>query len=275
MHHGINISAFIKPTIILTQFNNAATLSFGSMISLLGPLLLKVFAKFRLKLPTMDINPLFDVIRENTASETFQKITYSEEFQKSIAPKQLRRIDRCYDLKKLVASEEFTENVNSGEFSENVDFGEFSESTTSDKFSEDIVFEELQVRGAANLRRCPSCVFDFDNVNKVENADSEKYRESVDSEEVRKSVDSEQIKKGADSEKNSESAVSQEFRASTSADEAVKQCNENLDSQILTCQNLNQQYSTVIKRNSTITQMMGKLFVVLSALPEETEEENN
>lgn len=286
MHHGINISAFIKPAVALTQFNNAAILSFGSMISLLSPLLLKVFAKFRLKLPTIEINAVFEEIRENDASKKLQENTDSGEFRESTTSKQFRKIDRCYDFKEIVASEEFRENANSGEFSGNVDFGEFSKSAASGEFRENIVFEEFQVRDnrISNLRRFPSYLLDIININKIENADSGEYRGSGDSEEVRKRVDSEEIKKRVDSdevrkcvdtEKFRESAVSEEFRLRASADEAVKQFNENLDSQILVCKSLNQQHTTFIKRSSTVLEMMGKSFVLLPALPEEREEEDN
>lgn len=125
MHHSINIAAFIKPTAVVNQFNNAAILSFGSMISLLSPLLLKVFAKKRLKHPTVEINAAFEEIRKTAASEEFQENT--EEFPGSTASKQFRKIDRSEEFKESVDSVEFSGSAASGELSENLAFEEIFE----------------------------------------------------------------------------------------------------------------------------------------------------
>lgn len=243
VHHSINIAAFIKSTTVVNQFNNAAILSFGSMISLLSPLILKVFAKKRQKLPDIEISAIFGEIRESAASQEFPKS--NEELRGGIAAKEFRKTDRSENFKKGVdsseldesaASGEFSEMVASGEFDEMVVSGEFGEIVASGRFKENVTFEEIRVKDA---RRSASCLLDTMNVNKIMPSDSEEFRESVDSEEIGKkdirnirrntscplnliNVNKTVLRENYDSEEFRKNSDSVEFRKSAASDEFCK-----------------------------------------------------
>lgn len=237
VHHSINIAAFIKPTAVVNQFNNAAILSFGSMVSILSPLVLKVFAKKRLKLPDIEISAIFGEIRESAASGEFQES--NKELRGSIAAKEFRKTDRSENLKKSVDSSELDESAASGEFSEMVACGEFGEMVASGEFKENVAFEEIRVR---DMRRSAFCLLDIMNVNKImprENYDSGEFRESVDSEEIGgkdirnirrhtscpldlMNVNKTVLRENYDSEEFRKNSNSAEFRKSAASDEFYK-----------------------------------------------------